>query len=130
MNLIKKIDTNDPEGAEMENTHHYTLQLRFVENSSDAMGSSELEVLAHPAGMGQPIQGRFPHWEPIFEDICTLMRSSAFHRKAIQRTLAAGLAAHLINRETGDKHIFSEAELASLSLTPMGGLDEDLSSAA
>jgi hypothetical protein len=51
------------------------------------------------------------------------MRSSAFHRKAIQRTLTAGLAAHLINRETGGKHMFSAEELAGLSLTPMPGSD-------
>lgn len=60
-----------------------------------------------------------------------MMQSSAFHRKAIQRTLAAGLAADLINRETGSKHIFTAEELAALSLTPM--FDEhatDLSTAA
>jgi hypothetical protein len=59
------------------------------------------------------------------------MSSSPFHRKAIQRTLAAGLDAHMINRETGDKHIFSSDELAALSLKPVNGmLPSDLSNAA
>jgi len=113
----------------MQNATHYTLQLRFVGSLSDA-SHSELEVLAHPVQSdlaSQPFQGRFQRWEPVFEDICSLMRSSAFHRKAIQRTLSAGLPAHLINRETGDKHMFSAEEVAQLSLTP---LESGLSTAA
>jgi hypothetical protein len=108
----------------MENTTQYTLQLRLVGNAADGQcDASELEVLAHPSEAGQPFHGRFQPWERVFEEICSLMRSSAFHRKAIQRTLTAGLAAHLINRETGGKHMFSAEELAGLSLTPMPGSD-------
>jgi hypothetical protein len=104
----------------MENTTRYSLQLRFVGNGGEGhFDASELEVLAHPEAAGQPFLGRFRQWEPVFEDICALMRSSAFHRKAIQRTLSAGLAAHLINRETGDKHMFSGEDLARLSLAPV-----------
>ncbi len=103
----------------MENTSRYTLQLRFVADTSDASFlDHQLEILAHPTQTGQLFQGRFLLWEPVFEEICQMMRSSAFHRKAIQRTLTAGLAADLINRETGSKHIFTAEELAALSLTP------------
>jgi hypothetical protein len=113
----------------MENTTRYTLQLRLLGHTADGpFDASELEVLAHPAESGQPFHGRFQPWDRVFEDICSLMRSSAFHRKAIQRTLSAGLAAHLINRETGNKHMFSAEELACLSLSPMPG--SDLSTAA
>ncbi len=116
----------------MENSARYTLQLRFVADTSDSSYlDHQLEILAQPVQIGQPFQGRFRLWEPIFEEICSMMRSSAFHRKAIQRTLAAGLAADLINRETGSKHIFTAEELAALSLTPT--FDEhatDLSTAA
>jgi hypothetical protein len=101
----------------MESTIQYTLQLRVV-GSDSKQGTSELEVVAHPCQQGQPFHGRFLQWEPIFERICSWVSSSAFHRKAIQRTLAAGLPAHLINRETGDKHVFSAEEIARLSLTP------------
>jgi hypothetical protein len=113
----------------MENTTRYSLQLRFVGLASDNIsGNSALEVLAHPEMAGQPFHGHFHPWEPVFEDICSLMRSSAFHRKAIQRTLTAGLPAHLINRETGDKHMFSAEDLARLSLLPLcNGLGADLS---
>jgi hypothetical protein len=120
----------------MENTTLYTMQLRFVGSNADGLfGNSELEVIAHPLNHaepgGQPFLGRFLHWQPVFEDICRLMQSSAFHRKAIQRTLSAGLAADLINRETGSKHTFSADELARLCLAPVSGsLGSDLSTAA
>jgi hypothetical protein len=100
----------------MENTVQYTLRLRFV-GSETKIGSSELEVVAHPCQEGQPYRGRFLQWEPVFESICSWVSSSAFHRKAIQRTLAAGLPAYLINRETGSKHVFSAEEVARLCLT-------------
>ena len=101
----------------MESTIQYTLRLRFV-GSDSKQGTSELEVLASPCDEGQPYHGRFLHWEPVFENICSWVSTSAFHRKAIQRTLTAGLPAHLINRETGNKHVFSAEEIARLSLTP------------
>jgi hypothetical protein len=101
----------------MESSIRYTLQLRIV-GSESKHGSSELEVLAHPCQPGQHFQGRFRQWEPVFENICSWVSSSAFHRKAIQRTLTAGLPAFLINRETGNKHVFSAEEIAQLSLTP------------
>ena len=116
----------------MENSPRYTLQLRFVAATTDTSYlDHQLEILAQPTQMGQPFQGRFRLWEPVFEEICQMMSSSAFHRKAIQRTLAAGLAADLINRETGSKHIFTAEELAALSLTPFFAATEtDLSTAA
>ena len=101
----------------MENTVQYTVQLRIV-GSDSKQGNSELEVVAHPSQQGQPYHGRFLQWEPIFEKICSWVSSSAFNRKAIHRTLTAGLPAHLINRETGDKHMFSAEEIGHLSLTP------------
>jgi hypothetical protein len=115
----------------MENTK-YTLQLRFVGIDSHS-GHSALEVLAHPCEQGQPIHGRFLHWEPVLEKICSWVSTSAFHRKAIKRTLAAGLPADLINRETGGKHVFSAEEIARLSLTPAEAealLDSSLGAAA
>ena len=114
----------------MDNSPRYTLQLRFVADTSDsAYVDHQLEILAHPTQAGQQFQGRFRLWEPVFDEICSMMRSSAFHRKAIHRTLAAGLAADLINRETGSKHIFTGEELAALCLTPYY-LSTDLSTAA
>ncbi len=98
----------------MEKIVQYTLQLRVDTTNS----VSELEILAHPDATGQPFRGSFKHWEPMFESICAWVSSSAFHRKAIQRTLTAGLPAFLINRETGDKHMFSEEEVATLGLKP------------
>jgi hypothetical protein len=132
MHLYENDSLEPGKGLQMENTTRYSLQLRFVGLASDSItGNAELEVLAHPEKAGQPFQGKFQPWEPVFEDICTLMQSSAFHRKAIQRTLSAGLPAHLINRETGDRHMFSAEDLAGLSLLPVGaGLDTDLSTAA
>lgn len=132
MHLFKNDLYKPGKGLQMENTTRYTVQLRFIGSNADGLfANSELEVLAHPEQAGQPIRGRFQHWEPIFEDICCLMRSSAFHRKAIQRTLNAGLSADLINRETGSKHIFTAEELAQLSLSPMlPAMEADLSTAA
>ncbi len=99
----------------MDSPVNYTLQLRVV--PADMHGSTELEILAQPCHSGQPIEGRFRQWEPIFDNICAWVSTSAFHRKAVQRTLSAGLVAHLINRETGSKHVFSSAEIARLGLT-------------
>lgn len=116
----------------MDTSTRYTLQLRFVADATDStFHDHQLEILAHPTQTGPLFQGRFRTWEPVFEEICAMMRSSAFHRKAIQRTLAAGLAADLINRETGSKHIFTSEELAALSLTPhFTDMNDGLSTAA
>jgi hypothetical protein len=103
----------------MEDTNRYALQLRFVGKSSDgAHQNSELDVLALPVKMGNTLHGRFRNWEPVFEDICLLMNSSAFNRKAVQRTLTAGLPADLIDRQTGQQYMFSAGALASLKLLP------------
>ncbi len=99
----------------MQSTVNYTLQLRVV--PADLQGITELEVMAQPCQSGQPFHGRFRQWEPIFDNICAWVSTSAFHRKAVQRTLSAGLVADLINRETGNKHEFSQAEISRLGLT-------------
>ena len=119
----------------MEDTvQHYTLQLRVVTPNQEGLpGPSVLEVVAYPALPGQSIQGRFSPWEPVLESICTWINASAFHRKATQRTLAAGLPAYIINRETGSKHLFTAEQIARLSLTadlPQTLLGSDLSTAA
>lgn len=98
-------------------TMQYSLQLRPVEMSSESRhGVSELEVIVFPAGSGKVMKARFRQWEPIFERICSIISSSPFHRKAMHRTLKAGLPTHLINRSTGDKHLFSQEQIAELNL--------------
>ncbi len=99
----------------MQNPVNYTLQLRML--PADLQGSTELEVVAQPCQSGLPFHGRFRQWEPVFDNICAWVSTSAFHRKAVQRTLSAGLVADLINRETGSKHLFSEVEIARLGLS-------------
>ncbi len=95
----------------------YSLQLRPVEMCSNSEHRvSELEIVALPAGSGSEIKARFRQWEPVFERICSILSSSPFHRKAMHRTLNAGLPAHLIDRATGSKHLFSQEEIAMLEL--------------
>ena len=102
----------------------YSLQLRPVEMSLGSGNSvSEMEVVVHPAGPGGVQKARFRQWEPIFERICSLLSSSPFHRKAMRRTLEAGLPAHMINRTTGSNHLFSAAELAELELHTADAFD-------
>ncbi len=102
----------------------YSLQLRPVEMSLGTKQSiSELEVVALPAGPGKIRKARFRQWEPVFEHICSILSSSPFHRKVMRRTLEAGLATHLINRSTGNKHLFSQDEIATLELESAETLD-------
>ncbi len=96
----------------------YSLQLRPIQLCSESShGVSEVEVVAHPTGPGREMKGRFQQWEPIFERICSIMSSSPFHRKAMHRTIRAGLPTHFIDRATGSKHLFSREQIAELSLS-------------
>ena len=95
----------------------YSLQLRPVElcHTSDH-GVLELEFVASPAGPGQPILSRSRQWLPIFERICSLLSSSPFHRKAMHRTLRAGVPMQLLDRSNGETLFFSEEEIAAMTL--------------
>jgi hypothetical protein len=95
----------------------YSLQLRPVELSSHAdHGVLEMEIVAQPDGPGQPICRRSRQWLPIFERICNFLSSSPFHRKAMHRTLRAGVPMHLLDRTNGAKLLFSEEEIAAFAL--------------
>jgi hypothetical protein len=108
-----------------KDTTLYSLQLRPIEPSAESRhGFSVLEVVAQPSGPGSIIRARFRQWEPIFDRICSFVSSSPFHRKAMHRTLSAGLPAHLIDRVTGGKHMFSQEQIAELHL------DEEMDPAA
>jgi hypothetical protein len=97
-------------------TTRYSLQLRPVELCSQSdHGVSEMEIVAHPAGAGEPIYTRSRQWLPIFERLCTLLSSSPFHRKAMHRTLRAGVPMHVLDRTNGEKLLFSQEEIAALS---------------
>ena len=94
----------------------YSLQLLPIEmcqRSDD--GVLELEIVAQPQGSGQPIRTRSRQWHPIFERVCSLVSSSPFQRKAMDRTLRAGVSMHMLNRTTGKVLFFSEEEIAALS---------------
>jgi hypothetical protein len=95
----------------------YSLQLRPVELSQQSDdGVVEMEIVAQPEGPGQPILTRSRQWQPIFERLCTLLSSSPFHRKAMHRTLLAGVPMHVLDRTDGTKLMFSEEQIAALSL--------------
>jgi hypothetical protein len=90
-------------------TTRYSLQLSPVELSSQSdCGVLEMEIVAHPEGPGEAIR--------TFERICTLLSSSPFQRKAMHRTLTAGVPMHVLDRTNGEKQLFSEEEIAMLAL--------------
>jgi hypothetical protein len=98
-------------------TTRYSLQMRPVEFCSHSeYGVMEMEILAEPDGPGEAIRTRSRQWLPIFERICTLLSSSPFHRKAMHRTLTAGVPMHVLDRTNGEKLLFSEEEIAALAL--------------
>jgi len=98
-------------------TTRYSLQMRPVELSNQSeYGVLEMEIVAEPDGPGETIRTRSRQWLPIFERICTLLSSSPFHRKAMHRTLTAGVPMHVLDRTNGAKQLFSEEEIAALAL--------------
>ncbi|HEY3990516.1 MAG TPA: hypothetical protein VGM02_14540 [Acidobacteriaceae bacterium] len=98
-------------------TTRYSLQMCPVELCSHSEdGVLEMEIVAQPQGPGEAIRTRSRQWLPIFERICTLLSSSPFHRKAMHRTLKAGVPMHVLDRTNGEKLLFSEEEIAALSL--------------
>ena len=101
----------------MKKMTRYSLELRPVELSSYAdHGVAEMEIVAQPEGPGQPILRRSRQWQPIFERICNLLSSTPFHRKAMHRTLLAGVPMHVLDRSNGARLLFSEEEIAALAL--------------
>jgi hypothetical protein len=102
----------------------YSLHLRPVGAAMDsADGISELEVIAQPAGPGRARKARFRQWEPVLDRICATLGFSPFHRKAMHRTLFAGLPADMIDRSNGHTRLFSSEELAALELNQAEELD-------
>ena len=98
-------------------TTRYSLQLSPIELSSQSdCGVLEMEIVAQPEGPGEAIRTRSRQWLPIFESICTLLSSSPFQRKAMHRTLTAGVPMHVLDRTNGEKQLFSEEELTMLAL--------------
>ena len=95
----------------------YSLQMRPVEFGTQTENNVlEMEIVAQPNGPGEAIRTRSRQWLPIFERICTLLSSSAFHRKVMHRTLTAGVPMHVLDRTNGEKLLFSEEEIAALAL--------------
>jgi len=101
-----------------QDTTRYSLQFRPLEmcNQPEA-GVLELEIVAQPDGPGLPISTRSRQWLPIFERLCSLVSSSPFQRKAMQRTLQAGVPMHVLDRSNGAKLYFTEEEIAALTDT-------------
>ena len=98
-------------------TTRYSLQMLPVELSQQSEdGVLEMEIIAQPNGPGEAIRTRSRQWLPIFERICTLLSSSPFHRKAMHRTLTAGVPMHVLDRTNGEKLLFTEEEIAALAL--------------
>lgn len=98
------------------NSTRYSLQFRPIPVTQTADDSSmELEILAEPVGPGQPIRTRARQWLPVFDRLCTLLSSSPFHRKAMHRTLQAGVPMHVLDRTDGSKLMFSEEQIAALT---------------
>ena len=98
------------------NPTRYSLQFRPIALSQPSEdGVMELEIVAEPEGPGQAIRTRSRQWLPIFDRLCTLLSSSPFHRKAMQRTLDAGVPMHVLDRTNGAKLLFSEEQIAALS---------------
>lgn len=101
----------------MKKTTRYSLQLRPIELCSHTDdGVLEMEIVAQPDGPGPAIRTRSRQWLPIFERICNLLSSSPFQRKAMRRTLKAGVAMHVLDRTNGAKLMFSKEEIAALAL--------------
>jgi hypothetical protein len=98
-------------------TTRYSLQMRPVELCSESdHGVLEMEIVAQPDGPGEAIRTRSRQWLPIFERICTLLSSSPFQRKAMHRTLTAGVPMNVLDRTNGEKLLFSEDEITALAL--------------
>jgi hypothetical protein len=96
----------------------YSLEFRPLEMSQQPQpGVLELEIVAQPDGPGSAISTRSRQWLPIFERLCSLVSSSPFQRKAMQRTLAAGVSMHVLDRSNGKMRYFSEEEIAALTDT-------------
>ncbi len=97
-------------------TTRYSLQFRPIPvTQTTEDGSMELEIFAEPEGPGQPIRARARQWLPVFDRLCTLLSSSPFHRKAMHRTLQAGVPMQVVDRTDGSKLMFSAEQIAALT---------------
>jgi hypothetical protein len=101
----------------IKNMTRYSLQLCPIELCSQSdHGVAEMEIVAQPDGPGQAIRTRSREWLPIFERICNFLSSSPFQRKAMRRTLKAGVPMQVLDRTNGEKLFFSEEENVALAL--------------
>jgi hypothetical protein len=97
----------------------YTVRIKFTGSAAEILlCNSPLHVLASSAGSGPSLSGSFLQWRPILEALCSFGNASPFNRKAIERTISAGLTADLIDRATGRKSLFTAEALSSLRLMP------------
>ncbi len=111
----------------MKIEEQYTVQLKFTEVPQGRSSSeSLLQVLAYPATAGPLLSGNFQQWQPVLDVLCSAISPSDFNRKAIQRTISAGLTADLIDRTTGRKYLFASEFLTSLRLTPACAIRFDI----
>jgi hypothetical protein len=111
----------------MKIEEQYTVQLKFTQVPQGRISSdSLLQVLAYPATAGPLLSGKFQQWQPILDVLCSAISPSDFNRKAIHRTISAGLTADLIDRTTGRKYLFPAEVLTSLKLTPACAIRFDL----
>jgi hypothetical protein len=94
----------------------YSLQLRLVEGLAGDPGGHRVELIALPAGPGEPREAHFEYWEPLSGRLSSMTRSTPFHLKAIYRTLTAGLTASVIDRVTGAPLTFSLGQLKDLGI--------------
>jgi hypothetical protein len=115
--ILTPVTQSDSESRMMNDMTRYSLQLRPVELCSQSdHGVLEMEIVAHPDGPGEAIRTRSRQWLPIFDRICTFLSSSPFQRKAMHRTLKAGVPMHMLDRTNGEKLFFSEEEIAAFAL--------------
>ncbi len=100
-------------------SNQYSLELRPVPpGAGTGQSASEVELIALPQGSGEILKARFRGFELLLDLICSLEGTKPFQRKALHRTLSAGLVAHVINRETGAPQWFSQNEIAVFHLAP------------
>jgi hypothetical protein len=94
----------------------YSLQLRLVKGLAEDPAEHKVELIAFPAGAGEPREAHFELWEPLSTRLSQVASSTPFHLKAIYRTLTAGLTASVIDRDTGAPLVFSLGQLKDLGL--------------
>jgi hypothetical protein len=94
----------------------YSLQLRLVNDVTENATGHRVEMTALPEESGEPHLAHFEPWESLSNRLVTVLSSTPFHLKVIQRTLHAGLTASVIDRVTGARQVFSLNQLKELGM--------------